>query len=148
MKKGEKREKKKKESYCCRSQILRAINARTQKGRGTLNTLVQHISELEKWNVILLQELDFKKELFSQEELEASLRAQIGDEPEMSVGHGHHHSLPVDGCHSLVCFVTAGIVDWSKSRGGVHLLLCSPSELGERRQFRAVSGGGLEAGRS
>ena len=35
--------------------------------------LVQHISELEEWDAILLQELSFKDELLSLEELEASL---------------------------------------------------------------------------
>ena len=46
----------------------------------------------KEWDVILLQELSFKDELLSLEELEASFgEAQIGDEPEMSVGHGHHH---------------------------------------------------------
>ena len=35
--------------------------------------LVQHISELQEWDAILLQELSFKDELLSLEELEASL---------------------------------------------------------------------------
>ena len=35
--------------------------------------LVQHISEFEEWDAILLQELSFKDELLSLEELEASL---------------------------------------------------------------------------
>ena len=35
--------------------------------------LVQHISELEEWDAILLQELSFKDELLSLEALEASL---------------------------------------------------------------------------
>ena len=35
--------------------------------------LVQHISEIEEWDAILLQELSFKDELLSLEELEASL---------------------------------------------------------------------------
>ena len=40
---------------------------------GGLGMLVQHISELEEWDAILLQELSFKNELLSLEELEASL---------------------------------------------------------------------------
>ena len=80
------------------------------EGLGWPGYVVQHISELKVWDVILLQELSFKDELISMEELEAS---QLGDEPEMSVGHGHHHSLSMDGCHSLVCFVT---VSCSSSR--------------------------------
>ena len=45
-----------------------------QKVSGGLGMLVQHISELEEWDAILLQELSFKDELLSLEELEASLR--------------------------------------------------------------------------
>ena len=93
--------------------------------------LVQHISELEEWDAILLQELSFKDELLSLEELEASLGGHKLVANGMSVGYGHYHSLSVDGLHSLVCFVTVCIVGWVESRGGVYLMLCAPAELGE-----------------
>ena len=74
--------------------------------------LVQHISELEEWDAIFLQELLFKDELLIGG---FPWRAQIGGERDMSVGYGHYHSLSVDGFHSLVCFVTVCIVGWVAS---------------------------------
>ena len=44
-----------------------------QRVSSGLGMLVQHISELEEWDAILLQKLSFKDELLSLEELEASL---------------------------------------------------------------------------
>ena len=76
--------------------------------------------------------MSFRDELVSLEELEASLGChKLVTKVRCPWGYGHHHSLSVDGCHSLVCFVTACIVGWVQSRGGVYLLLCALAELGE-----------------
>ena len=47
--------------------------AMCRESQSALSTLVQHISELEEWAAIFLQELSFKDELSSMDELEASL---------------------------------------------------------------------------
>ena len=44
-----------------------------QRVSSGLSMLVQHISELEEWDAILLQELSFKDEHLSLEALKASL---------------------------------------------------------------------------
>ena len=84
-----------------------------QRVSGGLGMLVQHISELEEWDATLLQELSFKDELLSLEELEASFgRTQISDECGVSVGYGHYHSLPVDGF-----YLVAGLLRHSMHYG-------------------------------
>ena len=52
---------------------LCVLSWNVQRVSGGLSMLVQHISELEEWDALLLQELSFKDELLSLEELEASL---------------------------------------------------------------------------
>ena len=106
------------------------VSRNVQRVSSGLSTLVQHISELQEWDAILLQELSFKDELVRQDELEASLRGH-----KIPLRHRYHHSQPMERRHPLVRFVTACAVGRPQGCGETHFLLCASSELGRQQQF-------------
>ena len=95
--------------------------------------LISHLSELEDWDAVLLQEISFRDESFDFEGLEASLR-----------GHKQvlNSSCPWDTAIVFLSRWKASLrwfasschsgVGWSPSFRGIHFLLYSSAELGGR----------------
>ena len=111
---------------------LCVLSWNVQRVSGGLGMLVQHISELEEWDAILLQELSFKDELLSLEELEASL----GGHKLVANVECPWDTAIIIHCRWMCAIrwfasVTVCIVGWVESRGGVYFLLCAPAKLGE-----------------
>ena len=63
------------------------VSWNVQRVPSGLSTLVQHISEFEEWDAILLQELVFKDEFIVGRIGGFPRKPQISEEPEMPVGH-------------------------------------------------------------
>ena len=102
-----------------------------QRVSGGLSALISHLSELEKWDAVLLQENSFTDESLNFEALEASLG---GHKLVLNSSCPWDNAIvihsPVEGFPSLVCILVSLGVGWSPSCRGIHFLLYSSAELG------------------